>query len=153
MSEAGESAGGAGEKYLIFSILGKLYAFPTRVVGEVAMFDDVYPLPLVPPHVIGVINRYSIPHALFDVGLMLFGTPSPRRKVLVMKESVDRIAFLVDDVSGIADVPREELLCTEPGAGHGGAAEAVSASFTWEGAEVFALDVQRILARASQEAA
>jgi len=148
MSETVEAA---GEKYLVFSILDQLYTFPTRLVGEVALFEAVYPLPLVHPYVLGIINRYSIPHALFDIGLLLFNTPSPRNKVLVLKDSVDRIAFLVDDVNGIAQVPKEKLVeverdaeTTEDGDDKAGA---VSASFSWNGSEVFVLDIQHVLDR------
>ena len=152
-TEVAEIAGGAAERYLVFSILGKLYTFPTRFVGEVAMFEAVYPLPLVPPFVLGIINRYSIPHALLDVGVLLFGTPSPRSKVLVLKESVDRIALLVDDVAGIADVPARDLLAVDRNHVDGGAAEAVSASFAWGGGDVLVLDVHRILSRIESGAA
>jgi len=146
MSETAETVGTVDEKYLIFSILGRLYTFPTRLIGEIAMFDAVYPLPLVPPYVLGVINRYSVPYALFDIGLLLFGSPSPRGKVLVLKDNVDRIAFLIDDVSGIADVSQEKLLNVEQSSESDDAAEAVSASFSWNGNDVFVLDLQRILA-------
>jgi len=151
MSETAiETAGSAGEKYLVFSIMDQLYTFPTQLVGEVALFETVYPLPLVPPYVLGIINRYSIPHALFDIGLLLFNTPSPRAKVLVLKDSVDRIAFLVDDINGIADVPREKLIAVERSSDESrddDKVEAVSASFSWEGGEVFVLDIHRILDR------
>ena len=138
------------EKHLIFSILGKLYSFPSRLIGEIALYDAVYPLPLVPDYVPGVINRYSIPYALFDIGLLLFSTPSPRRKVLVLKEEIDRIAILIDDVTGIADVTREMLLCIEKSADLDGT---VSATFSWNNSDVFVLDIQRIMARATDEVA
>jgi len=150
MSEIIKATDNVGEKYLIFSILDQLYTFPTKLVGEVALFEAVYPLPLVPSYVLGIINRYSIPHALFDIGLLLFNTPSPRSKVLVLKDSVDRIAFLVDDVNGIADVPNEKLIAVErstEATQDDDKVEAVSASFSWEGNEVFVLDILRILDR------
>ena len=134
------------EKYLIFSILGRQYAFESRLIGEIALFDAVYPLPLMPAYVLGVINRYSIPYALFDIGLLLFKTPSPRGKVLVLKDSIDRIAFLIDDVTGIADIPQGELLDTERSTETNDLNEAVSASFNWNGDDVFVLDIRRILA-------
>ncbi|MCL2191879.1 MAG: chemotaxis protein CheW [Treponema sp.] len=145
MSEAAETAGKEGEKYLVFSILGRLYTFPTRLIGEVAMFDSVYPLPLVPPYVLGVINRYSIPYALLDIGLLLLNTPSPRGKVLVLKNNIDRIAFAIDDVSGIADIPRDKLVDVERSPDSDDVAEAVSALFSWNGNDVLVLDVQSIL--------
>jgi len=147
----------ATEKYLIFSILGKLYSLPSKFIGEIALFDTVYPLPLMPSYVPGVVNRYSVPYALFDIGLLFYSTPSPRGKVLVMKDEIDRIAFLIDDVSGIADVPQEDILSMEHGAemsssaGQGDITDVVASSFNWNGSDVLVLDVQRILAKASGE--
>ena len=140
------------EKYLIFSILGKLYSFPSKLIGEIALFDTVYPLPLMPAYVPGVVNRYSAPYALFDIGILFYSTPSPRGKVLVIKDEIDRIAFLIDDVSGIADIPQEELLSAERSAESEGITDAVSASFNWNGSDVFVLDIHRILARAAEDA-
>jgi purine-binding chemotaxis protein CheW len=142
----------ADEKFLIFSILGRRFAFMSRFIGEITLFETVYPLPLMPPYVPGVINRYSVPYALFDIGLLLFKTPSPRTKVLVLKDNIDRIAFLIDDIIGIADIPQKELLSVERAAESGDITEAVSASFNWDGGDVFVLDVQRILSQAAGRA-
>ena len=140
------------EKYLIFSILGRQYTFPSRFIGEIALFDTVYPLPLVPSYVLGVINRYSVPYALFDIGLLLFKSPSPQGKVLVIKDSIDRIAFLIDDVTGIVDVPQSKLLDIDQNMDTGGAADVISASFNWNGSDILVLDIYRILARVTSEA-
>ena len=150
---AEEVKSGNEEKYLIFSILDRMYTFPSRFIGEIALFDAVYPLPLMPAYVLGIINRYSVPYALFDIGLLLFKTPSSRGKVLVLKDNIDRIAFLIDDVVGIADVPREKLVSAEQSADSGDLAEMVSASFDWNESDVHVLDVRRILAKATEEAA
>jgi purine-binding chemotaxis protein CheW len=160
MSEMAEISGEAAEneesktveKYLIFSILGKLYSFPSRFIGEIALFETVYPLPLMPPYVPGVVNRYSVPYALFDIGLLFYSTPSPRSKVLVIKDEIDRIAFLIDDVTGIADVPQENLLSIEHSVESGDITDAVESSFNWNGSDVLILDIYRILARAGGDA-
>jgi purine-binding chemotaxis protein CheW len=141
------------EKYLIFSVFDRQYAFPSRLIGEITLFDAVYPLPLVPAFVLGVINRYSVPYALFDTGLLLLKTHGLHNKVLIIKEEIDRIAFLIDDVTGIADVPRENLFSVEQNADSGDLAEAISATFKHNNEDVFVLDIQRILARAFEEAA
>jgi len=141
------------EKYLIFSVLDKLYSFPSRIIGEIAMFDAVYPLPLMPSYILGVVNRYSIPYALFDIGLLFYNTPSPQKKLLILKENIDRIAFLIDDITGIEDVCPETLINIEREAGNGDLAEAVCASFNWNGNDVFVLDIQKILVRAEEEMA
>jgi purine-binding chemotaxis protein CheW len=141
------------EKYLVFSILDRRYAFPSRIIGEITIFDTVYPLPLMPAYVAGVINRYSVPYALFDISLMLFKTPGARNKVLVLKDDLDRVAFLIDDITGIVDIATENICSVEQRAESSGLAEAVAASFNHNGETVFILDIQRILARASNEAA
>ena len=141
------------EKFLIFTILDRQYTFPSRFISEIALFDTVYPLPLMPAYVLGVLNRYSIPYALFDIGLLLFKTPSPRNKVLVLKDEIDRIAFLIDDVIGIADIPQSELIEVERSAESEDLTETVLASFKWNNADVFVLDLQRILAFVTGEEA
>jgi purine-binding chemotaxis protein CheW len=98
------------EKYLVFSILDRLYSFPSRQIGEIAVYDKVYPLPLMPSYVLGVINRYSVPYALFDSGLLLRQKPCARKKVLVLKEEIERVAFLIDDVKGIEDTAQGTIL-------------------------------------------
>ena len=138
------------EKYLVFSILGRQFSFPSRLISEIALFDTLYPLPLLPPYIPGIINRYSITYALFDVGLLLFKEESPRSKVLVVKDEVDRIAFLIDDVIGIAGVVPEEILKVEPGAESND--KIVSSSFSWNGGDVLVLDVRQILACVTEEA-
>ena len=139
------------EKYLIFSILDRLYSFPSRQVGEIALFDTVYPLPLLPSCVLGVINRYSVPYALFDIGLLLYKTPGKRKKVLVLKEEIDRIAFLIDDITGIVDLPEGTLLSIERSTESNDITEAVSASFSRDGGDVFVLDIHKIIERITEE--
>jgi purine-binding chemotaxis protein CheW len=147
--EEAESA--KDEKYLIFSILDRQFSFQSRFVSEITLIDTIYPLPLMPAYVLGIINRYSIPYVLFDIGMLLFKTPSQRNKVLVLKDDIDRIAFLIDDVIGIADIPQGELLSVEGAAESGDKTESVSASFNWDGGDVLVLDVHRLLAHVTGE--
>ncbi|MCL2210298.1 MAG: chemotaxis protein CheW [Treponema sp.] len=141
------------EKFLIFSILGKLYSFPSRIISEIALFDAVYPLPLMPSYVLGVINRYSVPYALFDLGILFNNAPSSCNKTLILKDQIDRIAFLIDDVTGIVDIMPENLFILERSSELNELTDAVSASFSWNGNDVFILDVNRILERVSEETA
>jgi purine-binding chemotaxis protein CheW len=139
------------EKYLIFSIFNRLYAFPAQIIGEVANCDPVYPLPLLPSYVLGVINRYSIPYALFDIGFLLHKAPGPRKEALVIKGDIDRVAFSIDNVSGIANVAPGNLLNIETESGPVGLTSAVCASFKWNGDDVYVLDVRCLLARVAEE--
>jgi purine-binding chemotaxis protein CheW len=141
------------EKFLVFSILGKLYCFPSRLIGEIAIFDTVYPLPLVPSYLLGVVNRYSVPYALFDIGLLFQKTPSPRNKIIILKEEIDRIAFLIDDIAGITDIQNEEIFVIERNEGSGELTDIICASFKWNGNNVFVIDVNRIISRVLEEIA
>jgi len=139
------------EKFLVFSIMGKMYCFPSRQIGEIALFDAVYPLPLMPSYIPGIVNRYSTPYALFDTGLLFQKTPCPRKKIIVFKEDIDRIAFLVDDITGITDIPSEELFAFEKDSSSDDLTDGISASFKWNDNDVFVLDIDRIINRVSEE--
>jgi purine-binding chemotaxis protein CheW len=139
------------EKYLIFSIMNKYYSLPSKYISGISLFETVYPLPLMPSYVLGVINRYSVPYALFDIGLLFYNTPSPRNKILIVKDEIDRVAFLIDDVAGIEDIQYDNLFILERKQGENDLAEAVYASFTWNNSDVFVLDIQKILSRVTGE--
>jgi len=140
------------EKYLIFPIFGRQYAFPAEIIGEVANCDPLYPLPLLPSYVLGVINRYSIPHALLDTGFLLTETPGPRNEALVIKGDIDHVAFSIDIVSGIANIGPDKLISLTTGSGPHELTSAVCATFKWNGDDVYVLDVRRVLARITDEA-
>ncbi|MDR2314071.1 MAG: chemotaxis protein CheW [Spirochaetaceae bacterium] len=154
-------AGAAPGRYLIFSIQGTSYALPSKSINEVAAFENVFPLPLMPAYVRGIINRYFVPYALIDIGLLLFQTPSGASKIIVLKEEIDKLAFLIDDVTDIADIAPADLVTVEQEsagtAGAGGASgepEAsalISASFTWKGSQVLCLEIDELIRRIKSE--
>jgi len=140
------------EKYLVFSIFGRQYAFPAQIIGEVANCDPVYPLPLLPSYVLGVINRYSIPYALFDTGFLLSQMPGPRNEALVITGDIDRVAFAIEKVTGIADIGPDKLRDVGTGTESDVLSNTVYTSFTWNDNDVYVLDVRRLLARIGDEA-
>jgi purine-binding chemotaxis protein CheW len=141
-----------GEKYLIFTILGRHYALPSKLIGEIALFDAVYPLPLLPEYIPGIINRYSTPYALIDVGLFLRKTATPRAKILALKEQADRAAVLIDDVVDIVDIPPADLLQVEQDADANDIISVITSSFLWNEINVFVLNIRKILDRVVDEA-
>jgi len=126
------------EKYLIFFVRDKRYALPSRIISEVAALEKIFPLPLVPEYVRGIINRYSVPYALIDVNYLLFNEISIAGKLIVLKEEVDKLAFLIDDITDIADLSPEALMETE--AEETGFAGMVRAYFEWKGNQVLCID-------------
>jgi len=128
------------EKYLIFTIKEKRYALPSKLISEVAVLEKVFPLPLVPDYVCGIINRYSVPYALIDVSFLLFKDSSTARKVIVLKEEVDKLAFLIDDVTDIADLPQNKLFKIEEEE-----VNAINAFFEWKDSQVFCLEIEELI--------
>jgi chemotaxis signal transduction protein len=69
--------------------------------------------------------------------------------VVVLKEEVDKLALLIDDVTDIADFPLEQLLKIEPE--EGGISGTIHAFFEWKGAPVFCLDTGELISRIKQD--
>ena len=131
------------EKYLIFSVQDKLYSLPSGIISEAAVLEKVFPLPLVPLYVRGIINRYSVPYALIDIHFLLHKDSSNAKKIIVLKENIDKIALLIDDVTDIADISREELVKTEPD--DPAVSGSINAFFEWKGRPVFCLDAEGLI--------
>jgi purine-binding chemotaxis protein CheW len=137
------------EKYLIFSIRDKFYALPSVMINEVAVLEKVFPMPLVPAYVRGIINRYSIPYALIDISYILYNELSNAEKVIVLKEEIDKIAFLIDDVTDIADILPENILKIEHE--ENTFAASINAFFEWKGSHIFCIDAEDLINKIKQE--
>ena len=133
------------EKYLIFFVRDKRYALPSRIISEVAALEKIFPLPLVPEYIRGIINRYSVPYALIDISYLLLNEVSNSGKLIVLKEEVDKLAFLIDDVTDIADLSPEALMETE--AEESGISGSVRAYFEWKGNQVLCIDAFELIKR------
>ena len=138
------------EKYIIFTVREKRYALPSKIISEVAALEKVFPLPLVPDYVRGIINRYSVPYALIDVSFFLLKDTSEAQKVIVLKEDIDKIALLIDDVTDIVDIPAGKLMKieTEETASDD---NPLSAFFEWKGNHVFCLEAGELIGRIKQD--
>jgi len=137
------------EKYIIFTVKEKRYALPSGIISEVAVLEKVFPLPLVPDYVRGIINRYSVPYALIDISFFLVNDASSAQKVIVLKEDVDKLALLIDDVTDIVDLSAEKLMEIETE--EAASAGPVSAFFEWKGNPVFCLETGELISRIKQD--
>ena len=134
------------QNYLIFTVKDKRYALPSDIISEVAVLEKAFPLPLAPDYVRGIINRYSVPYALIDISCLFFKEESKARKVIVLKEEVDKIALLIDDVSDIAGLSPENLMKTEQAQ-----EDSISSFFEWKGSQVFCLDAAELINRIQKD--
>ncbi|MDR2922795.1 MAG: chemotaxis protein CheW [Treponema sp.] len=130
------------EKYLIFTIQEKWYALPAKTISEVTVLEEVFPLPLAPDYVRGIINRYSIPYALIDIKFLLINDSSNAKKMIVFKEEIDKLAFLIDDVADIADIPSDQMMKIEQEE-----TALISAFFEWKGNHILCLDIAEVINR------
>ena len=137
------------EKYLIFTVQDKRYALPSKIISEVAVLEKIFPLPLVPDYVRGIINRYSVPYALIDISYLLSKDESKAGKVIVLKQEVDKLALLIDDVTDIADLSPDKLMKAE--ADDRAVSGSVNAFFEWKGSHVFCLDADELISRIKQD--
>ena len=128
------------EKYLVFTIKEKRYALPSKIINEVTVLEKVFPLPMVPDYVRGIINRYSVPYALVDISFLLLKEGSSAQKVIVLKEEIDKLAFLIDDVTDIADIAPEQLLKIDQEE-----VTAISAFFEWKDSHVLCLEIEELI--------
>ena len=137
------------EKYLIFTVREKQYALPSKIIREVAALEKIFPLPLVPSYVRGIVNRYSVPYALIDICILLFRETSNARKMIVLKEEVDKLALLIDDVTDIMDLSQDKLMKIEQE--DSDLSGSVNSCFEWEGCQVFCLETAEIINRIKQD--
>jgi len=119
------------------------------MINEVAVLEKIFPMPLVPAYVRGIINRYSIPYALIDICFILYSEISTAQKVIVLKEEIDKIAFLIDDVTDIADILPEDILKIEHE--ENTFAASINAYFEWKGSQVFCIDTEDLINKIKQD--
>ncbi|MCL2264770.1 MAG: chemotaxis protein CheW [Treponema sp.] len=146
-----QETGVVTEKFLIFSLRGELYTLPSGIIGEVTVLEKVFPMPLVPVYVRGLINRYSIPYALIDISLFLNKEASDTKKAIILKDDFEKIAFLIDDVIDITEVPSSKLVKIEKETDHptkspsGGFNPSINACFECDGKSVLCLDTEELI--------
>ncbi|GHS86982.1 hypothetical protein FACS189487_02260 [Campylobacterota bacterium] len=134
------------DRFLIFSVGGSLFAFSSGLIGEVVSCERVYKMPLCPDYMLGLINRFGVPYALIDTAKLLAITSQNSRKAVVLKESVERVAFAIDDVIDIAEAVENSLMKVDKsGADESQMARFVSRQFSYNEQMVFELDVKLLL--------
>ncbi|MCL2765735.1 MAG: chemotaxis protein CheW [Treponema sp.] len=149
VTEGLPAEGPSEDKHLIFSIRDKYYALPFKVVSEVASLEKISPMPLTPNYVRGIVNRYSIPYALIDIGFILHNEVSNIEKAIVLKEEIDKLVFLIDDVTDIADILPENIHKIEHE--ENTIATSVNAFFNWNGNHVFCIDTEELIHKIKQD--
>jgi purine-binding chemotaxis protein CheW len=112
---------GEGEPYLLIRVGPVWLALEVRCVDEVDAMVQPTALPLVPPHIPGIVSLHGQVLPLLDLGLFLEvdeivsddtasgAHDSSFERVVVVLEKAFRVGLLCHQVRGIMRVPREEL--------------------------------------------
>ena len=92
-----------GEQLLGFEIRGDLYAFPASSVAHVLPMPELFPLPLSPSWLAGIVSCRGEPIAVLDLSELLTGdrsSPPPDSRLALLKTSPGDIpwAFFAQEI-------------------------------------------------------
>jgi purine-binding chemotaxis protein CheW len=133
----------------LISLAGSAFGVDVRSAREVAVFDEITPLPRAPRHLIGVANLRGTILPIMDIRGALGlpeGRPPRSVRTLVVRDGSLVVAAVVDSVLGLE--PFDAILPPDsPSASRVRAPrQFVAGWITWAGEAVPVLDVRRLLA-------
>ncbi|SDD63495.1 purine-binding chemotaxis protein CheW [Paracoccus isoporae] len=155
MSEPQNSSPELDIELLSFRIDDQEYCVDIMSVREIRGWTNATPLPYAPPHVKGVINLRGTVLPVVDLSARLGMPPidaEDRNVIIVVKIDGELVGLLVDAVSDILTVPREELQ-SPPELGADPSARCVESLLLIEGKLIRVLDLAVLLPREARDAA
>ncbi len=130
-------------------LAGSVFAVDVTSAREVAVFDEITPVPRAPLSLLGVANLRGAVMPIVDIRPLL-GLPAQRAgrslRALVLRDGAVQAAAAVDAVVGLE--PFEEIVAPEPNAGSGepsGRQGFAGGRLRWNGGLITLLDVAAIL--------
>jgi purine-binding chemotaxis protein CheW len=95
---------------VVFGLGREEYALPIEQVQEIIRAVEPRTLPHADPGLLGVINLRGVTIPVFDLGLVLGGTPQAGDgKIIVVEGQSQRVGIVVDEVSEVLTVSDEQL--------------------------------------------
>ncbi len=101
------------EKLVILRIGKERYAFRVDEVEEIMRLLPVTPVPCVPPHIVGVVNRRGTILPIVDLQVFFGGTRAPETKdsrIVVLSRNRLSLGLLVDAADQIIGFPLEGIM-------------------------------------------
>ncbi|HXJ33512.1 MAG TPA: chemotaxis protein CheW [Candidatus Eisenbacteria bacterium] len=109
------SSAADGVQYLTFSLGAEEYGVEILKVQEIKGYTTITPIPSTPPYVKGVMNLRGTIVPVVDLRLRL-GMPAaectPFTVIIVMAVGTKVVGAIVDSVSDVVDVPRDDIQTT-----------------------------------------
>ena len=106
MSEKQSMGASAQPAWMVVRLGDELAALPISAVGEVMPAPQVWPVPLAPPWVVGVVDVRGAIVTVIDPGLRLHGRPAAADAQMVLVGTDDpgeQVGLLVDGIAGLLD--------------------------------------------------
>ncbi|EDP75515.1 chemotaxis protein CheW [Hydrogenivirga sp. 128-5-R1-1] len=90
--------------FTLFRVGDELFAYETAKISETVKVDRVFPVPLAPPHLKGVINLRNRVIPLIDMGVLLWNKPVESDTAIILEINSELVGLLIDRVVGITSV-------------------------------------------------
>jgi purine-binding chemotaxis protein CheW len=104
------------ETYLAFTMEKEQYALKAAIVREVFTMLEIYPIPMVPDYIKGVINLRGDVIPILDLSLLFYNHPIEVNKLtsMIIVEIIDNdesvvFGILVDDVNEVVKIGESEI--------------------------------------------
>lgn len=112
VSDLDEVAEPEMDKYLVFLSGGIYYAVDTKFVKEMLTQWDtsITWLPMLPPHIRGVINLRGGVVPIIDFRLLMGQMPEDRFSTVILDVEGVQIGILVDEVDQTVDIEKRQVL-------------------------------------------
>lgn len=133
----------------LFALAGSRFAVDVRSAREVAVFDEITPIPRAPRQLIGVANLRGAVLPIVDIRRLL-GLPEARPprsvRTLVLRHDSLVVAVVVDAVLGLE--PFDDVMAPDDrlAARARGPRQFAAGWLAWAGEKLVLLDVPRLLA-------
>lgn len=152
---AHEGASGSTMQLIAFSIGEQTYGVEITTVREIRAWNGATPLPNTREYVRGVINLRGTIVPIFDLRAR-FGegqtSPTKNHVVVVMSVGEKWVGILVDAVSDILTVPKDDIHAVPEGNNNGADTELLTGIVTHDGRMVGLIDLLAIVTGARVEA-
>ena len=135
--------GGLGS-FIVFRVKDQNFAYETEKVVETVRVDRVFPVPLAPEFVRGVLNLRNNVIPLIDLRSLLWGEPSEADTAVIVEEDGKTVGLLVDSVSSITDLEEKDLKKVRKKEVEGIKREFIRGMFKREDRVIFLLDLKTV---------
>lgn len=131
-------------KFIIFNMNDSLYAMSGTYVQEIILNYPVFYLPFAPEYIKGLINRHGDPYTVVDLKSLFFGEDLKASTFLVLRNKIDRIAFLISSINKIVNIPEQDV---HPITSKDESMDYFEASITLDDNEIFVVNIKSVIER------